>query len=56
MIESMVEQINHELNMVLEHHGKDNEVAMSHVERIEKQLDSLRYHLFQSLHVSGTVK
>ena len=54
LIQDMVEQIKFELDSALEQTGKANDVALDHIQRVTKQVDSLRYYIWNTFHVSGT--
>lgn len=56
VIKDMTDQIKDELDLMLIQVGTNNDVALDHIARVVKQIDALRYQVWNSFHISGEVK
>ena len=56
IINDMIAQITAGLSAVQIQAGVRNDVALDHIARAMKQLEALRYHVFNLTHRSGEVK
>ena len=55
IIDDMAAQIKQEVDMAVLQAGQSNDVALEHIARAIKQLEALRYQVWNSFHVSGKV-